>query len=115
MPSICCKYSLKQVFLTAAITGEYNYLNFISKHLQKNKVAIKKGIVDDKYPPLQTAVQFKRNLQWFKLFFDFCSKVDTAPKKQDFEEAIKHDNFSKMAEECQAMIQENCQKFYPNT
>ena len=59
------------------------------------------------------AVEKTRNLEWFKLIFDLCSKVDTAPTKDDFEKALNLDEFNKISKECQLIVKENYQKFYP--
>ena len=94
--------------------GTYHYLKLISKYWEKNQVGIKKGIVFDEFPPLETAVRHNRQQWWFKLFFELCGKVDTIPTKNDFEQAMKHDFFKQISKECQSMIKENYQKLYPN-
>ena len=67
----------------------------------------------ERYQPLYYAVTRKLDLKWFKLIFDLSKKVDIAPTKDDFEKALKHDRFAENSKECQSIIKENYQKFYP--
>ena len=58
----------------------------------------------------------KRDLSWFKRTFDFYIKMDKVPRKEDFESAFKHWNFDGkdgISKECQEMIKENYNKYYP--
>ena len=93
----------------------YDYICLLRQYLVKNTVCIKRGIVHrDVWEKniVVVAVKKKYNLQWFKLIFDLCNKVDTAPTKHDFEEALNLDEFNKISKECQSIIKKNYQTFY---
>ena len=59
-------------------------------------------------------VEKKRDLEWFTILFDLYIKMNQVPTKEDFESAFKHKNFKDgISKECQEMIKENYNKFYP--
>ena len=106
-----------QILFTIVECGWYHYLELFSKYMSKNIICIKKGIVyGDHFSKhksiVQIAVENSRDLKWFKLLFDLCSKVDIAPKKDDFTNAINHSTFNTLSKECQSIIKENYNKFY---
>ena len=55
-----------------------------------------------------------RDLSWFERIFDFYIKINKVPRKEDFESAFKLDEFKdKISKECQEMIKQNYEKYYP--
>ena len=93
----------------------YDYMLLVSQYLDKNRECIKRGIPLEVYNQgfLEVAVQIKLDLKWFKLLFDLCDKVNVGPRKDDFENALSNKNFDKISKECQLMIQQYYNKFYP--
>ena len=58
-------------------------------------------------------VKTKHDLEWFKAIFDLYSKMNKVPRKADFKEALRKKYFNQTSKECQEMIKENYNKFYP--
>ena len=93
------------------LDNKYDYLLLVSKYFSKNTTCIKKGMLSTDV--LHIAVQKKRDLKWFKLLFNLCSQVNVVPPKNVFEKALSEKNFHLLSKQCQSMIQENYNKFYP--
>ena len=88
------------------------YLQMIIKYFDKNSACINKAMNESEL--ISLAIHNKRDLEWFKIIFDLYSKMNKVPRKEDFEKALKHKHFGQISKECQAMIKENYNKFYPN-
>ena len=87
------------------------YLHMIVKYKEKNSTCINKTIESRL---ICLAVKKVRNLEWFKTIFDMYSKMNKVPLKGDFESALKNEYFENgISKECQEMIKENYDKFYP--
>ena len=93
--------------------SDCKYLQVIAKYFDKNSSSIHKAMDIDESELISLAVNKKCDLEWFKIIFNLYSKVKKAPRKEDFENALKNENFAQISKECQAMIQENYNKFYP--
>ena len=93
------------------------YLETIIKYFDKNSTCIDQAMdIDhslDASELVRLAVDKQRDLKWFKIVFDLYTKMNKVPRKEDFEKAMKHTHFVKISKECQTMIKENYNKFYP--
>ena len=67
----------------------------------------------DESNPICLAVINKGDIEWFKIIFDLYIKMNKVPRKEDFEFAFKHKHFNTISKQCQEMIKENFNKFYP--
>ena len=86
----------------------------IVKYLDKNSTCINKAMNNSASKLIYLAVEKKRDLEWFKTLFDLYIKMNKVPIKEDFELAFKNEHFENgISKECQAMIKENYNKFYP--
>ena len=83
----------------------------IVKYLDKNSTFLNEAMNRKSYL-ISSAVTKKRDLEWFKTIFDLYIKMKKVPRKEDFEEALKHEDFNKISKECQETIKENYNKFY---
>ena len=84
----------------------------IVKYFEKNSTCINKAM-NKKINLICLAVENKNDFEWFKIIFDLYIKMKKVPTKEDFEEALNHFDFNEMSKECQEMIKENYNKFYP--
>ena len=91
----------------------YEYMLLAAKYCSKNAICIKRGLMDSKNLILRRIVKEERDSKWFKLIFDLSNKVNTQPRKNDFENAMAHAKFTKISKEWQTMIKEKYNKFYP--
>ena len=62
---------------------------------------------------LFTAVYNQRDFRWFELIFDLCSQVKTYPTEKHFQDALTSKCFDKLSKQCQSIIKENYNKYYP--
>ena len=67
----------------------------------------------DKSNPIYLGVKNKGDIFWFKIIFDLYIKMNTVPRRKDFELAFKDTRFNTISKQCQDMIKENYNKFYP--
>ena len=84
----------------------------VAKYFDKNSTCINKAMNKSKLVYL--AVKNKCDLEWFKTLFDLYITMNKVPTKEDFELAFKNEHFENgISKECQEMIKENYNKFYP--
>ena len=94
----------------------YEYFQTIVNNFEKNSTFINSAMEKDDYiitELIYAVAGEKVELSWFKLIFDLYDKMNKAPTREDFEIALKNDNFSKLSKECQEIIKQKYNKFYP--